>query len=66
MSVRLANRRIRLLGAVFALVFSIAFIRAGWLQAIRAQALDRMASNQHRQTIDVQPHRGTIYDRRGL
>jgi len=65
-SVRLANRRIRLLGAVFALVFSIAFIRAGWLQAIRAQALDRMASNQHRQTIDVQPHRGTIYDRRGL
>jgi cell division protein FtsI/penicillin-binding protein 2 len=65
-SVRLANRRIRLLGAVFALVFSIAFVRAGWLQAIRAQALDRMASNQHRQTIDVQPHRGTIYDRRGL
>ena len=66
MSVRLANRRIRLLGAVFALVFAIALARAGWLQAIRAQALDRMASNQHRQTIDVQPHRGTIYDRRGL
>jgi cell division protein FtsI (penicillin-binding protein 3) len=65
-SVRLANRRIRLLGAVFALVFAIALVRAGWLQAIRAQALDRMASNQHRQTIDVQPHRGTIYDRRGL
>jgi cell division protein FtsI (penicillin-binding protein 3) len=65
-SVRLANRRIRLLGAVFALVFAIALARAGWLQAIRAQALDRMASNQHRQTIDVQPHRGTIYDRRGL
>jgi cell division protein FtsI (penicillin-binding protein 3) len=65
-SVRLANRRIRLLGAVFALVFTIALVRAGWLQAIRAQALDRMASNQHRQTIDVQPHRGTIYDRRGL
>jgi cell division protein FtsI (penicillin-binding protein 3) len=65
-SVRLVNRRIRLLGAVFALVFTIAFVRAGWLQAIRAQALDRMASNQHRQTIDVQPHRGTIYDRRGV
>jgi cell division protein FtsI (penicillin-binding protein 3) len=65
-SVRLANRRIRLLGAVFALVFTVALVRAGWLQAIRAQALDRMASNQHRQTIDVQPHRGTIYDRRGL
>ena len=66
MAVRVANRRIRLLAAVFALVFAVALGRAGWLQAIRANALTRMAASQHRETVDVPAHRGTIYDRLGF
>jgi cell division protein FtsI (penicillin-binding protein 3) len=66
MTLRVANRRIRLLAAVFAFVFAIALARAGWLQAVRAQALDRLAASQHRETIDVPAHRGTIYDRLGF
>jgi cell division protein FtsI (penicillin-binding protein 3) len=66
MTLRVANRRIRLLAAVFALVFVIALARAGWLQAIRAQALDKLAASQHRETVDVAAHRGTIYDRLGF
>jgi cell division protein FtsI (penicillin-binding protein 3) len=66
MPLRIANRRIRLLAAVFALVFAIAVGRAGWLQAIRAHALTRMAASQHRETVDLPAHRGTIYDRLGF
>ena len=66
MTLRVANRRIRLLAAVFALVFAIALARAGWLQAIRAHALDRLAASQHRETLAVPAHRGTIYDRLGF
>jgi cell division protein FtsI/penicillin-binding protein 2 len=66
MALRVANRRIRLLAAVFALVFAIAVGRAGWLQAIRANALTRMGASQHRETVDVPAHRGTIYDRLGF
>src|SRR5919201_1453757 len=65
MTARVANRRIRLLAAVFAVVFAVALARAGWLQAVRAQALDRLGSSQHRETVDVPAHRGTIYDRLG-
>ena len=72
MTARVANRRIRLLVAVFALVFAVALARAGWLQAVRAQALERLATNQHRETIDVpgaprddlRPHRRRARDRR--
>jgi cell division protein FtsI (penicillin-binding protein 3) len=66
MTARVANRRIRLLVAVFAVVFSAALLRAGWLQAVRAQALGSLATSQHHETISVPPHRGTIYDRRGV
>jgi cell division protein FtsI (penicillin-binding protein 3) len=66
MTARVANRRIRLLIALFAAVFAAALLRAGWLQAVRAQALGNMATSQHRETIDVPPHRGTIYDRGGV
>ena len=66
MTARVANRRIRLLIALFAAVFAVALLRAGWLQAVRAQALGNLATNQHRETIEVPPHRGTIYDRLGV
>ena len=63
---RQANRRIRLVVAVFALVFGIALVRVGWLQAVRASTLDRLATSQHRETIEVPSRRGSIYDRLGV
>jgi cell division protein FtsI/penicillin-binding protein 2 len=63
---RRANRRIRLVVAVFALVFAVALVRVAWLQAVRADALDRLGTNQHRETLDVPAHRGTIFDRLGV
>jgi cell division protein FtsI (penicillin-binding protein 3) len=63
---RLANRRIRLLLALFALVFGVTLLRAVWLQGVRAQSLSRMAAKQHRQIVTVAAQRGTVYDRIGL
>jgi cell division protein FtsI (penicillin-binding protein 3) len=65
-SARLANRRIRLLLAVFAIVFAVTLLRAAWLQGVRAQSLSRMAASQHRQTVTVAANRGTISDRTGV
>src|SRR3954464_9992139 len=66
MTARVANRRIRLLVAVFAVVFAAALLRAGWLQAVRAQALGSLATSQPHETLTVPPHRGTIYARLGV
>ena len=66
MAARLVNRRIRLLIAVFAVGFSVALVRAAWLQAIDGRALGRLATSQHRQTVTTPASRGTIYDRRGI
>jgi cell division protein FtsI (penicillin-binding protein 3) len=63
---RLSNRRIRLLLAVFAAVFAAAFLRAAWLQGVRAQSLSKLAATQHRQKVDIPAPRGTIYDRSGV
>jgi cell division protein FtsI/penicillin-binding protein 2 len=63
---RLANRRIRLLLAVFALVFGATLLRAVWLQGVRAGTLGRMAASQHRQTVTLAANRGTIYDSTGV
>ena len=65
MHARLANRRIRLLLAFFALAFAIAFARAFWLQVVRAPRLERLAAQQHHETIATPAGRGTIYDRMG-
>ena len=66
MTGRLANRRIRLLLAVFALVFGATLLRAVWLQGVRAGTLGRMAASQHRQTVTLAANRGTIYDSTGV
>ena len=63
---RQANRRLRLLVAIFAVVFVAAFARVAWLQAVKAQTLDRLAASQHRQEIQVAARRGTIFDRNGV
>jgi cell division protein FtsI (penicillin-binding protein 3) len=66
LSGRLANRRIRLLLAVFAVLFALTFLRAAWLQGVRAQSLGAMAAKQHRTTVTLPAARGTIYDRAGV
>jgi cell division protein FtsI/penicillin-binding protein 2 len=63
---RLANRRIRLLLAVLTLVAVVTFGRAVWLQVVRAPALERLAAQQHHQTVTTPAGRGTIYDRMGV
>ena len=55
------------LGCLMIILFAFAVVLAGrlvWLQLIDAQAnLDRGSSREV--TVDVQPRRGTIYDRNG-
>jgi cell division protein FtsI/penicillin-binding protein 2 len=65
-SAKVANRRIRLLLGVFVLAFGIAFLRAAWLQGVRAASFGRLASSQHSEDIVVPAARGTIYDRGGV
>lgn len=65
MSARDSDRRIRLLVVAFALVFAGIFARAVWIQVVRAPELAAMASQQHRETIEIPAGRGTIYDRLG-
>lgn len=66
MSAKVANRRIRLLLAVFVLAFGIAFLRAAWLQGVRAASFGRLASSQHSEDVVIPAARGTIYDRGGV
>src|SRR5919204_4955265 len=66
MSGKAANRGIRLLLAVFVLAFGVVFLRAAWLQGVRAASFGRLASNQHSDDVVVPAARGTIYDRGGL
>ena len=65
MTLRLVNRRIRLLVFLFALAFAVTLARALWLQGVRAGNLDALAASQHRETITLPARRGTIYDRHG-
>src|SRR6266540_684216 len=58
MTPRLANRRIRLVLALFALAFVLTFGRAVWLQVIRAPALERLAAQQHHETVTTPAGRG--------
>ena len=66
MTARVANRRIRLLLAVFAVAFAIAFLRAAWLQGVRAGSFGRLAASQHSEEVTIPAARGTIYDRGGV
>ena len=65
MTARTSNRRIRLLLAVFVLVFAGTLARAIWLQGVQASTFERLASRQHRETIEIPAGRGTIFDRAG-
>jgi cell division protein FtsI (penicillin-binding protein 3) len=63
---RLVNRRIRLFLVVLTLTFAGLFLRAAWLQGIRAQALSRLGQSQHREEVTIPAVRGTIVDRNGV
>jgi cell division protein FtsI (penicillin-binding protein 3) len=65
-SARVANRRIRLLLAVFVLAFAVTFVRAAWLQGVRASSFGRLAARQHSEEVVIPAARGTIYDRGGV
>ena len=63
---KLTNRRIRLVLAVFAFAFLAMFARAAWLQGVHAGSYERLASGQHKATIVEPAGRGTIFDRTGI
>jgi cell division protein FtsI (penicillin-binding protein 3) len=63
---KLANRRIRLVLVVFAFAFGAMFVRAAWLQGVRAGSYERLAAGQHRATIVDPAGRGTVFDRTGV
>jgi cell division protein FtsI (penicillin-binding protein 3) len=62
---RTSNRRIRLLLALFALVFAGTLARAVWLQGVQAGTLGQLAQGQHTETREIPAARGTIYDGTG-
>ena len=66
MRAKQANRRIRLLLVVFALLFAGMLARAVWLQVAQSSRLARMAEGQHRHKVTIPAGRGTIFDRTGV
>jgi cell division protein FtsI/penicillin-binding protein 2 len=60
---RVVNSRLRLLLFLIFLTFAGLFVRAGWLQTVRASSLAAMGKTQSKQQIVLQARRGTIYDR---
>jgi cell division protein FtsI/penicillin-binding protein 2 len=62
---RRVNRRINVLVVAFGLLFCAVLARAAWLQVVRGPSYESLASQQHRETIDIPAGRGTIFDRTG-
>jgi cell division protein FtsI (penicillin-binding protein 3) len=65
-TVRLVERRIGLLFALFLLLLAIVTLRATWLGTVRAGSLKERAVTQQVEELDVPARRGTITDRRGV
>ncbi len=61
----LVDRRLGLLFACFLLLFSIALIRAAWLQAVQGGDLRADAQSQQTEMVEIPGVRGTIEDRTG-
>jgi cell division protein FtsI/penicillin-binding protein 2 len=61
----LTDRRIGFLFLVFVVALGAAFVRAGWLGAVRAPALKQAAATQQVQTVELPAPRGAITDRNG-
>jgi cell division protein FtsI (penicillin-binding protein 3) len=65
-STKLADRRIRVLLAVFGVVFGVTLARAAWLQTVQASSLASKGASQQHETITLPAGRGTIFDRSGV
>ena len=65
MSDRPVNRRIHLLLVAFGLLFGAVVARAAWIQVVKGPSYEALASQQHRETIEIPAGRGTIFDRTG-
>jgi cell division protein FtsI/penicillin-binding protein 2 len=63
--VRLIERRVGLLFAVFAIAFCGVTLRAAWLQAVKGGELSASARSQQTGAVEVPGIRGTILDRTG-
>ena len=66
MSSKTPNRRIRLLLALFVLVFAGTLARAVWLQGVNAASLAAKAQAQYHEVRELPARRGTIFDRWGM
>jgi cell division protein FtsI (penicillin-binding protein 3) len=64
--VRLVERRIGLLFAVFLLLLGLAALRATWLGTVRSEALSDRAVSQQIEDMADPASRGTITDRNGV
>ena len=62
---KLIERRVGLLFAVFAVAFSVVMVRAAYLQAVKGGELSADARSQQTATVTVPGIRGSIVDRRG-
>jgi cell division protein FtsI/penicillin-binding protein 2 len=63
---RLVNRRIRIFLVALTVAFGALFLRATWLQGVRAESLSRLGRTQHREGVTIPAGRGTIFDRSGV
>src|SRR5256885_9460768 len=63
--VRLIDRRIGVLFAVFLLLFVVAVARAAWVQGVQGGGLAADARSQQTETATIPGIRGRILDRRG-
>src|SRR5438477_11899403 len=61
-----ANRRIRLLLAIFALAFAALLARGTWIQGVQAGRLAKLAHGQHQKSYKIPAGRGPIFDRTGV
>jgi cell division protein FtsI (penicillin-binding protein 3) len=63
---RLVERRIGLLFALFLALLALAVVRATWLSTVKAGELSDRAVSQQVEDLDVPARRGTIVDRHGV
>ena len=61
-----ANRRIRLLLALFALAFAVLLARGTWIQGVEASRYAKLAHGQHQKSYTIPAGRGAIFDRTGV
>jgi cell division protein FtsI (penicillin-binding protein 3) len=64
--VRLVERRIGLLFALFLALLALAALRATWLGTVKSGSLSERAVSQQIENLPVPARRGTIFDRHGV